>query len=58
MINKKYKHMFTFFLAGLVLSIFAWRTMRDYYPTVHCDVRVVQYYCFAKHTLLTKKVEK
>jgi hypothetical protein len=74
MIKHKYKHLFTLGLACLILSIFAPRRMRNYYPTVHCEQEgagevllghyvmpapTVAYYCFAKHTwLLTKEAHR
>jgi hypothetical protein len=51
----KYKSMLGLCLAGVILSIFAPRRMRKYYPTVYCVDKKVKYYLFAKHTWLMKE---
>lgn len=52
MLRRKYKTMFGLCLAGLFLTVFMPRLAKQYYPTVFCVGRQVQYYTFALHTWL------
>jgi len=55
MLNHKYRWMFTLCLAGLWLSIFSPKRMRDYYPSAFSVGKKVKYYCFSKHYWLQGK---
>ena len=60
MINHKYRHLFTFCLAGLILSIFSPGKIRQCYPTVSCQpvFNRVDYWRFTKHSwVLAAEVE-
>ena len=50
MFNHKYHSVFTLCVAGLLLSIFSPRKMRQYYPTEFCRDGRVKRYLFSKHS--------
>lgn len=58
MINHKYRSIFTICLAGLILSIFCPRVMRDYFPTAWSQNSKVNYYCFCKHYWILNEAKR
>jgi len=53
--KKRYRSLFSLCFAGVLLSIFCPKLMKQYYPTEFCRDNKVVYYLFAKHTWLEGK---